>query len=930
MSEPPSQFGPYQIVSPLGAGGMGQVYRARDTRLQRFVAIKVLHDHASLDPDRQRRFAQEAVAASALNHPNILTVYDVGAQGDAQYLVSELIDGESLRVEMNRERLPLKRIIGIAHQVAEGLAAAHEAGIVHRDLKPENIMVTRDGRVKIVDFGLAKAPDAETSILGTATATKTAVGLIMGTVPYMSPEQARGGDADFRSDQFALGVMIYELTTAAHPFKRETAVQTLSAIVAEEPLDLAQAAPTLPVALRWLIRRLLSKNPRERFADTADLAADLRTIRDYLSEATTNGVAGTGSSKRRWVAPTFIAALSVTGAIAMASALTMSAVDVPAVRWTPFATEAGYQSAPAWSPDGKQIAYEAEVNGVVQVFTRLLGSSGRTQVTHGTRDCNVSTWSSDGYIYYHSAAHDSDGLWKVSPVGGNPVFVLDEVSQSAISPDGKTLFFLRDVTRVGIAYQLWSAAMADPEGTQKQYARSPLRDWRASGGFMKFSPDGSKLLLWVGPGPGYLGGFFEIAMPDGEPKEVFPGLVHAGGAPEYFSWADNRYVVMTRPGGRSPGGHLWLADTYPNRLMPWLARHMPWLANLLPWSADPNWLTPLTTTPGNEGVPSVSPSGDKIAATSDATDFDVLEIPLDGSRSRPVINTNRDEFDPAVSPNGTQFAFVTNRTGYPQIWTQSRQDAQESRPVVTEADFDGVNSLAIGSLAFSTDGTRLAFQLAAGPESLVTPTFPGGSRIWVKTINGGKPFPVGGGETYQDAPTWSPNDDWIAYVHSPKPGELALVKSQVGTRGSVVPLSKVAISAFVVRPQWSPDGNWILCETSEGLSVIAADGSLRSRVIAERPWFAYAWDPTGRVVYGLRPDDDLKNITLASVDVETTKIRVINPNLGPIPQALQPVRGFSRFGSRSFLTSIAHVRSDIYLIEGFRLPRRWWERLWRW
>lgn len=255
MSESPSQFGPYQVISPLGAGGMGQVYRARDTRLQRFVAIKVLHDHATLDPDRQRRFAQEAVAASALNHPNILTVYDVGAQGDAQYLVSELIDGESLRVEMNRERLPLKRIIDVAYQVAEGLAAAHDAGIVHRDLKPENVMITRDGRAKIVDFGLAKAPDADLSVLGTVSATKTAAGLIMGTVPYMSPEQARGGDADFRSDQFALGVMLYEMTTAVHPFKRETAVQTLSAIIAEEPPDPAQAAPTLPVAVRWLIRR---------------------------------------------------------------------------------------------------------------------------------------------------------------------------------------------------------------------------------------------------------------------------------------------------------------------------------------------------------------------------------------------------------------------------------------------------------------------------------------------------------------------------------------------------------------------------------------------------------------------------------------------------------------------------------------------------
>ena len=280
----PTRFGPYEIVSQLGAGGMGQVYRARDTRLQRNVAIKILLETGALDPERQRRFAQEAVAASALNHPNILTVYDVGVEGETPYLVSELIEGTSLRVEMNRGRLPLKRVIEIAHQVAEGLAAAHEAGIVHRDLKPENVMVTADGRVKIVDFGLAKT-DVGEELVGAPTATQTAAGLIVGTVPYMSPEQARGGKADFRSDQFALGVMLYEMTTATHPFTRETAVQTLSAIIAEEPPDPAEVNPTLPLAVRWLIRRLLAKNPRERFAHTADLAADLRIIREFLGEA---------------------------------------------------------------------------------------------------------------------------------------------------------------------------------------------------------------------------------------------------------------------------------------------------------------------------------------------------------------------------------------------------------------------------------------------------------------------------------------------------------------------------------------------------------------------------------------------------------------------------------------------------------------------
>ena len=903
MPEQPSHFGPYQILSPLGAGGMGQVYRGRDTRLQRFVAIKILHDGAALDPDRQRRFAQEAVAASALNHPNILTVYDVGAEGDTQYLVSELIDGESLRTEMNRDRVPLKRVIDIAHQIAEGLAAAHDAGIVHRDLKPENVMVTPDGRVKIVDFGLAKAPDVEAAIVGAVTSTQTAAGLIMGTVPYMSPEQARGGQADFRSDQFALGVVLYELTTATHPFKRETAVQTLSAIIAEEPPDPSQIAPTLPVAVRWLIRRLLAKNPRQRFAHTADLAADLRTIRDYLSEATSGAPAvSVAPSRARWTLIAMIAALATLAVVTLFSALGLPDEPVKFSCCKPFATEAEYQNAPVWSPDGKAIAYEADVHGIVQIFTRNLGAFASNQVTHSpVNDCYVVSWSPDGYIYYHSRAHDNEGLFKISPIGGTPEPVIEASLRSAISPDGKTVFFLRDLSGTDIGYQLWSASLSDPERTERQYTRGPFTDKRISGGNLKFSPDGSKLLLWLGPDSNATAAFWEIPIPDGEPRSLLMDLTRPGSAPALFSWIDNQHVLLTRSDGPTSGGHLWLADLRTERVIP------------------------ITTTPGNESSPSVSPSGGTIAFTWDATDFDLVEIPLDGSPLRTVLHTARDEFDPAVSPEGDQVAFVTNRTGPQEIWLQTKEG---SRPLITPADFDGVSSKAVGSLSFSRDGTRIAFQLAAATETSTTPTVPGGFRIFMTSITGGKPFPIGGKETYQDAPTWSPDNDWIAYLIPAGNGYMSLVKSQVGARGTAVLLSNEGVPPFLARPKWSPDGRWILCETIEGLSLIAADGSLRTKVIGERGWFVYAWSEDGQKVYGLLPSEDLRQIEFVSVDVQTGVRRVINDNVGPIQQALQPVRGFNRYGS-GFLTSIAHVRSDIYLIEGFQLPRTRWERIWR-
>jgi Tol biopolymer transport system component len=233
--------------------------------------------------------------------------------------------------------------------------------------------------------------------------------------------------------------------------------------------------------------------------------------------------------------------------------------------------------------------------------------------------------------------------------------------------------------------------------------------------------------------------------------------------------------------------------------------------------------------------------------------------------------------------------------------------------------------MAVGSLAFSPDGTKLAFQRAATTSRNERNP---GSRLWITSLSGGKPYPIAGEETYQDAPTWSPTGEWIAYLTAAR-GEISLAKAEVGGRAAPVTLIKSGIPPFVARPQWSPDGNWILCETLEGLTLVAADGKGGSRVISDVGWFAYAWDKDGRRIYGLRPTDDEHHFMLVSLDPQTRLQRVINPNLGSWQQALQPIRGFSRLGDRGFLTSIARVRSDIYLIEGFKLPRTWWERLWR-
>jgi Tol biopolymer transport system component len=447
---PGTRLGTYEILSPLGAGGMGEVYRARDARLGREVAIKVLPAERAADPDRRRRFEQEARSASALNHPNILTIHEIGTEGEITYIAMELVEGRTVRELVASGPLPTRKLLDVAAQTAEGLSKAHAAGIVHRDLKPENLMVSRDGYVKILDFGLAKLaePDAnEASTIQTAAGLPTEPGTVLGTAGYMSPEQAAGRTVDFHSDQFAFGSILYEMATGQRAFQRKTGAETLVAIMREEPEPMAASSSAAPAPLRWIVERCLMKDPEDRYASTKDLARDLASVRDHLSE--TSSVAGSGAiepvrvrRKGRLVA----AALALAGLAAgflLREALGGTGAAEP-VRFQQITYQRGAILSARFAPDGQTVAYGASWDGrPLELFSTRLDSTESRSL--GLPPADVLSISSAGEMAisldrHYLAGYESTGtLARVSLGGGAPRPILENVQDADWAPDGKSL-----------------------------------------------------------------------------------------------------------------------------------------------------------------------------------------------------------------------------------------------------------------------------------------------------------------------------------------------------------------------------------------------------------------------------------------------------------------------------------------------------------
>jgi len=818
-----TKFGDCEILAPLGAGGMGEVYRARDSSLGREVAVKILPEQLASDPERLRRFEQEARAAAALNHPNIVAVYRFGTtENGIPYAITELLVGQSLRERLQQGALPIRKTVDIASHLSRGLAAAHERGIVHRDLKPENIFLTRDGLVKILDFGLAKlvaveAAEAQTIV---ATVNSTQPGLVLGTVGYMSPEQVRGQSADQRSDIFSLGTIMHEMLSGSRAFQGVSAADTMSAILKEEPPDLSSTVRNLPPSLGHIVRRCLEKDPVERFQSARDLAFNLELLtRDESGSATAMPIATV--RKRKWLGPGLIVlAIVAAGVIGLLVArhrtteMQGSTSPVTLRRLTDFV---GIEQFPSLSPDGRAVAFTAQVNGRRQIWVRLLSGGNPLQITHDDADHESPRWSPDSAsLLYFTPTSETNGqgqVWEISGLGGTAQPIVGSLIAADLSHDGKHLAYAR-----GSQGKI-ELLVAERDGSNPRALAHLPADFIYSN--LRWSPDDRML--------GYQSGrtfdfdVFYLPVGGGEPQRVTRDGNPQGG----FAWLpDSSGVVFSSGRG----------DT---------VLYMPTM-NL--WMQRLNETTPRQLTFGETSYvnPDVDRSGN-IAASRSRVNFDIWKYPVDGTpeenvrRGIQVTHQTGSVQTPSAAPNSRELVYLSDSGGHGNLWIidmqtgQSRQLTFVQDPAVTVGvpvwspdsthiayvtrgksgwnvdqwvvNVDGSNPHKVsdggGWACWSTDGKWLYIAPPAKSGFHIEKVTPDGSQRIAVQKDGMKPALASDGTLY-----FAIN---LAMVNGVADMEIRAAKPETAAARTVarIPGSKLASITLVMQPVLSPDGKWL-------------------------------------------------------------------------------------------------------------------------
>ena len=857
--KPGEKLGPYEILAPLGEGGMGQVWKARDTRLDRIVAIKTSAAQFS------ERFEREARSVAALNHPNICQLYDVGPD----YLVMEFVEGTPIAPPDSPRKL-----LDMAVQMSEGLAAAHAAGIVHRDLKPDNILITSDGRVKILDFGLAKAAlskiGSEDATIA-APANLTDPGTTLGTIAYMSPEQARGqSDLTAQSDQFSLGLVLYELAAGKKAFQRGSGAETMVAIIRED----AEPLPaSLPAPFRWIVERLLAKEPAERYDSTRDLYRELRQVRDRLSESVSTGATAAALPSRFAWQEALLGAAIVAGLATGVWMWGRSGIpDLPSWRVTPLTAYAGNEEMPAISPDGNQVAFvwNGERQDNLDIYVKRIGDD--TAPLRITRD----------------DAKDFAPCW---------------------SPDGGRIAFLRQ--RLQGSELVVGSSLGGDERTMATLQYRPSNSgvystisWSPDGRFVA-APDGSRIVRVdlesreVHPLTAQLpGGFYDMMpsyAPDGSALAFSRGTNLA---------ARQVWIQKLDRRGNSSGNPTRITEASDSFVgIAWLADRR----SVLTSRGFPGSFLEMLRVPLDGGVSQVVPV-DSIAVWYPSyngrrrrlvyqrrwLDLDILRISLDkpDEAPTPVIASTHLDFALDVSPDGKRLIFGSTRNGRSGIWRAQRDGTNQILLASSELG-------PVGSPRWSPDGKWGVFDGGLN----------GASNIYAVSADGGTPKRLTSTAADESRPSVSPDGKWV-YFNSSASGHSDIwrqpwdggTQSQV-TRGGGADATP------------SADGKWVYYGKAGGLWRVPPEGGRETKILDEitRGY----WTLAGDRVYYLRLEGQRSSVVEYQPSSGQSRVAY------RFPFALDPVYTVSAIGvslatREVFVQHRARLESDLALVENFR------------
>jgi serine/threonine protein kinase len=805
-----TKLGRYEIHSAIGAGGMGEVYRARDTQLGRDVAVKVLPASFFEDMDRLHRFQQEACAASALNHPNIMVVHDIGAHDGSTYVVSELLDGETLRKRIGGTPLAQRRVIDYALQIARGLAAAHEKGIIHRDLKPDNIFITNDGRVKILDFGLAKLTQLDGNLAQTDIPTRrvdTDPGVVMGTVGYMAPEQLKGRNVDQRSDIFSFGAILYEMLSGRRAFLRESAAETMSAILKEDPAELSDTNKTVSPGLERLVNHCLEKNPEQRFHSARDLAFALESLSG-----------GTVLSQQTETMPTWVPRLIksreliawIVAGIAILAALTAFAmkyfptpVDKRVLKLSILPqqkTDMGMTGATpmAISPEGRRLAFIANSSGKDLVWVRPLdslsaqalagtdgvfspsnifwspesrsigffaggklkkidASGGPPQTLCDAPDGRGGTWNSEGVILFNPSASNQP-IFRVSAAGGNPTPVTSlDTAQYETShrwpyflPDGRHfIFFVRGRSEHTGVY----VASLDSKDT-RQLVAAPVSGLYAPPGWLLFMRNETLMAQLFDAN--------ELRL-SGEPISIAERVSFNGGLGRgSFSVSENG-VLVYRGGGSQVNQPLWFDRT---------GKQLGSLGEAALYFTL--WLSP-------DGKRAAADRMDSQTGTQDIWLFDLLR----GIPSRFTTDPANDWF-PLWSPDGNSSVFSSNREGVTNLFLKNASGVGDEEVLLKSDENKTADD-------WSADGKFIVYDSRNTQNK---------ADLWILPMEGDrKPFPFLQTVFNELQAQFSPDGKWLAYTSDESGTPEVYVQTFPASGG------KWRISTTGgAEPQWRRDG----------------------------------------------------------------------------------------------------------------------------